>query len=347
MKTRRFLSLVPIALVGLICGSQAEVSTEAATSSKCDRYAAPSGVDSGRGTLNRPYATPKKLVAALAPGQTGCLRGGTYSFSTLVLNEASLTLAPYRSEEVELRGEIKVRPDGAGSVIEGMKLNAVGDLGPRIYANSVVLRDNEITNNNTAICVLVGRYYSQPAPRGVVIKRNRIHHCGRLPATNHHHGIYLGEARNTIVRDNWIYMNADRGIQQYPAVQASLITGNVIDSNGQGVNFGGDDSGSCSNNNTVEGNVITNSNVRWNAYSGAQGPDCSGNVVRRNCVFASNVESDYNSNGGIEPNSRSFNASGNLVATPSFVDPSSGDYRLRSDSACLSHYEGTNTPPGP
>ena len=182
-------------------------------------------------------------------------------------------------------------------------------------------------------------------PRGVVIERNRIHDCGRLPATNHDHGIYIAHGRETVVRDNWIYDNADRGIQQYPDTQRSVITGNVIDSNGQGVNFGGDDSNTnCSNNNIVQGNVITYSRLRWNAYSGAQGRDCTGNLVRNNCVQAR--RGDYAAAGGIEPGSRSFEAAANLVAKPRYVTAATGDYRLQPDSACLAKYTGTMAAPG-
>ena len=275
-------------------------------------------------------------MRALHRGQTGCFRAGTYAFSVLLLTTPGVTLAPYRDEAVTLNGEIKVLPGGAGSTIEGLKLNGAGgknEIGPRIYADGVVLRDNEITNDHTGICVQVSRYYSDPAPRGVVIERNRIHDCGELPATNHQHGVYIVSARGTIIRDNWIYDNADRGIQQYPDTQGSTIIGNVIDSNGEGVNFGGDDSGRCSNDNLVRGNVIANSTGRWNVYSGAQGPDCTGNVVRHNCVHASNG-SDYNSHGGIEPRSRSFRASENVIANPGFVDAAAGDYMLSPKSEC-------------
>lgn len=43
-----------------------------------DIYVAPNGSDSGDGTLFRPFATLGKAVAAVRPGQTIALRGGTY-----------------------------------------------------------------------------------------------------------------------------------------------------------------------------------------------------------------------------------------------------------------------------
>ena len=149
-------------------------------------------------------------------------------------------------------------PAGAGSTIEGMQLDGAGgasDIGPRIYADGVVLRDNEITNEHTSICVHITAYYSNPPPQGVVIERNRIHDCGALPSTNKDHGIYVANARDTVIRDNWIYDNVDRGIQLYPDAQHTRVIGNVIDGNGEGVVFSGEGA-VTSNHNLVEGNVI-------------------------------------------------------------------------------------------
>ena len=82
-----------------------------------------------------------------------------------------------------------------------------------------MLRDNDITNHHTAICVHLARYSDGPVPRDVVIERNRIHDCGELPATNLDHGIYVARPTTTMIRDNWIYDNADRGVQLYPDAQ--------------------------------------------------------------------------------------------------------------------------------
>ena len=70
-------------------------------------------------------------------------------------------------------------------------------------------------------------------PRNVLITGNRIHDCGRLPATNHDHGIYISNAVGTVVRSNWIYSNADRGVQLYPNADDSIVTRNVISATGR------------------------------------------------------------------------------------------------------------------
>ena len=117
-----------------------------------------------------------------------------------------------------------------------------------------------------------------------MIENNNIHNCGKLPAQNGDHGIYIDDATGTIVRGNWIHNNADRGVQIYPNGDNSLITGNIIDSNGEGVIFAGA-GGQTSDNNVVEHNIITNSQVRQNVESyWGSGPVGVGNVARNNCI---------------------------------------------------------------
>ena len=74
----------------------------------------------------------------------------------------------------------------------------------------------------------------------MVIRRNRIHDCGELPSTNKNHGIYVSEAKRTMIRDNWIYDNADRGIQLYHDADRSRVIGNVIYHNGDGIVINGE-----------------------------------------------------------------------------------------------------------
>jgi parallel beta-helix repeat protein len=315
----------------------------AAAEAGCDRVAAPNGSDRDPGTLASPMRTPQELIDSLAPGETGCLRAGTYAFSELGVSSPRVTLAPYGSEAVTLRGSIKVRPDGHDSTIVDMKLDGRGGatpIGPKIYADGFVLRGNEITNGHTSICVQVARYYSDPPPRGVVIERNRIHDCGELPSTNKDHGIYLSEARNTIVRDNWIYDNADRGIQLYHDADGSRVTGNVIEGNGDGIVVNGEGS-SVSEGNVIEGNVIAGSYRGYNVYSGHSGPVGHGNVLRDNCVWAGAARSPYDDNGGVMRPARNYTATGNVIAKPEFANPGAGDYRLEAGGSCAARYTGT------
>ena len=210
----------------------------------CDLYAATEGSDSAPGSRSRPFRTAQRLVRALRPEQTGCFRGGTYTFSRIKLVTPRITLAPYGDDAVTLEGEIKVLPAGAGSTIEGLKLN--GASGTRQHrtedlrrrGDSARQRDHQRPHEHLRLGVAVvlgppaaGRdHRAQPHPRLRAAARpptRTMASTSPRPATR-------------VIRDNWIYDNADRGIQLYPDADGSTITGNVIDSNGEGIVFAGD-----------------------------------------------------------------------------------------------------------
>jgi Right handed beta helix region/RTX calcium-binding nonapeptide repeat (4 copies) len=328
-KRRRLVALALTALALLIA---AESSPPASATGACDRYAAPSGSDSAPGSVAQPLRSVQRLVDALEPGQVGCLRAGTYVDDEPVkFRERGATLTAYPGESATVGGRIRVDSRADGTVIEGLSLdgrNPENLHGPLIYADNVVLRGNDITNHHMGICVNVTREDGERAPRNVVIEGNRIHDCGELPATNHHHGIYIAKAVGTVVRGNWIYSNADRGVQLYPNADESIVTRNVIDGNGQGVIFGGGET-SSSDNNLVARNVITHSNLRHNVESHWQGPTGVGNVARENCVYGGARPA----NGGIETPHDGFVARGNRTRDPGF-EPAARDFRLPGGSMC-------------
>lgn len=274
-----------------------------------------------------------ELIDSLAPGQTGCLRAGTYVADQFAIETPGIRLTSFPGERATLQGRLRIEASADGAVVEGLVLdgrNPGNLLGPLIYADGVTLRDNEITNQHTAICVHIDAYPGEPPPRAVVIEDNRIHDCGQLPATNHEHGIYVAQGSGTIIRGNWIYSNADRGVQLYPNADDSLVTANVIDGNGEGVIISGD-SDEASDGNLVSDNVITNSTIRDNVESHWQGPIGSGNVVRDNCVFGG-VRDDGDGGIGLE---HGFMAVDNITAAPLYVDRGSANFDLRPNSPCL------------
>jgi parallel beta-helix repeat protein len=167
-----------------------------------------------------------------------------------------------------------------------------------------------------------------------VIESNRIHNCGRMPAANHDHGIYLNDANDTEIVGNLIYDNADRGIQLYPNAQRTHIAGNVIDGNGEGIIFSGAGN-DTSNDNIAEDNIISNSKERNNVESFYPDgtPVGRGNIVRDNCI-AGGVRDD--GDGGISEWRVGFTVgSGNVLSkNPKFVDRGAKDFRLQDDSPC-------------
>ena len=316
-----------------------------AQSDGCDYVVATGGSDQAPGTSAAPLASVDELLDRLERGETGCLRSGTYVADQFKLSTPEVKLTSYPGERATLRGRLRLNAGADGAVVENLILDGRNedDLhGPLIYADRVVLRGNEITNHNTAICVNISDYPGEAEPRGVLIEGNRIHHCGTLPATNHQHGIYVAHARGTVIRNNSIYANADRGVQLYPDADDSLVTGNVIDGNGQGVIFGGDDD-SSSDRNVVEGNVITNSTIRYNVQSHWQGPTGSGNVARRNCVWTTSSKYSGSPEGsGIKPSMSGASASDNVVAEPGAASQASQGAASAACGELLENWAGEN-----
>ena len=317
----------------------------------CHRVAAPEGSDAARGTRASPFRTANRLVRSLRPGETGCLRRGNYFENVKVTRAGTpgrrITIRGYPGEGARLIGRLWIAR-GADFVtvshlyLDGRNRRALPS--PTINADGVAFLHNDVTNRRTAICFGVGSEDGYGVAERPLIADNEIHRCGRLPPTNHEHGIYLQSTREALVLRNWIYDNADRGVQLYPDAQRSRIAHNVIDGNGQGVIFSGNDR-FASSGNLVERNVITNARVRYNveAYYSSGGPSGRGNVVRRNCLRGGRRD---NGNGGIQA-SDGFTATDNVVADPRYANRKAGDFRLAVGSRCLPLLGDGSNAPGP
>jgi parallel beta-helix repeat protein len=299
--------------------------------SACTRYASPSGNDAAAGTKEAPYKTAQRLVGSLASGQVGCLRAGTYA-QDVTISRAGVTLTAYAGEHATIIGRVWVKAGADGVVISGLSLdgkNAQALPSPTVNANNVQIVDNDISNENTEICLLIGSDWGRA--RHTLVQRNRIHNCGKLPSQNEDHGIYVSEADDTQIVDNAIYDNADRGIQLYPDAQRTVIRDNIIDGNGEGIIFSGDD-GLAASGTLVEHNVIADSTIRANVESWypVGNPVGSGNLVRDNCIGRAATKSAIGSAG------IGFTATSNVSTNDvGFVDRGDDDFRLSPSSACL------------
>jgi parallel beta-helix repeat protein len=323
---RRILMLLPALLlvVGAAVivaggGEEGGAGPKGSADASCDQVA-------------EPDRAAELFVASLDQGETGCLKEGTHTASGVIeLSAPGVTLTSYPGERATLAGRLVITRQADRATVENLALDGSPGDGPSptVNASDVVFRGNDVTNGNTGICFVLGDDTYGEADR-TLIEDNRIHDCGRLPATNHDHGIYVAHASGTVIRDNLIYRNADRGVQLYPDADDSLVTGNVIDGNGQGLIISGNGD-KTSDNNLVEDNLITNSTIRYNVESHWPGPVGDANIVRRNCVFGG-VRDD--GQGGIESPAEGFEALDNLVDDPLYVDPAAGDFELAEDSPC-------------
>jgi hypothetical protein len=285
------------------------------------------------------------FISSLTPGQTGCLRGGTYSFTSeqLKMRRPDVTVTSYPGERATLVGRIWVARGADGVKISNLDLdgrNAENLASPTVSATGTVWRNLDVTNGHArSSCFLLGPIGWGKARRTKILS-SRIHNCGELPPTNHHHGIYVVHSRGGVVRNNWIYDNADRGVQFYPNARRTRVIRNVIDGNGEGVLFSGD-SRYASSENVVKRNIISNSKVRYNVEAYWPGGVGTRNRLRRNCLHASNPRSShFNEDGGIARRI-GFTARRNRVADPGYLDPTANDFRLQPLSRCQGYGPGT------
>jgi len=104
---------------------------------------------------------------------------------------------------------------------------------------------------------------------------------------------------------------------------------NVIDRNGEGIMFSGDD-GDASSNSNVYDNLLTNARIHHDADSWwpAGNPIGAGNVLHDNCIRGG-AEGPLDTSGG------GFSAYSNLFVDPDYVDAGAYDYHLAPTSPCL------------
>ena len=303
--------------------------TGASAARLCDRFASPRGSNANGGTQSRPYRTVAKLANSLRPGQTGCLRAGVYRGRVKIRRggrRGALTgLRNYPGERAIVRGRLHVANSANHVVIRQLYLdgrNRARLPSPTVNGNNIVFRDNDVTTRHTTICFVLGSDRWGRA-RGTVIERNRIHNCGEMPPTNHHHGIYVEASHGARIVGNWIYDNADRGVQLFPDAQRTYVARNVIDGNGEGIVFS-----RRSGRNVVEENVISNPVVRYNV----EDFELTGerNVARRNCLWSTR----HADGAGVQPDI-TVPVVESVVSEPAFADRGRKDFRVGPASPCF------------
>ena len=314
----------------------------------CDKYAATTGSDtSGTGASGQPYATPEKLVASLAAGQTGCLKAGSYGAGETwqITNSgkagARVTLMSDPNGGKATLYKRVVIPQGTSFVtlsnlkIDGSK-NATYTYGvyasPTVYGDDVQLIANDITNRSKGICVFVGDPTYGTAER-TLIKDNVVHHCG-VPGNLHMHGIYNNYAHSSLIVGNVIHNIAAKGVVLYRDADDAVVRGNIIDRVGTGVLFGGDNN-RTTDRAVVRNNVITNATrnnegiAEWWAQSPSVG---KGNIARHNCLWSSGSVKHAGVSG--------YSSDSNTYAAPQYADAAAGNYKVGNETCAALLEEG-------
>ena len=309
----------------------------------CDRFAATGGSDGAAGTSAAPFATAQHLFDALTPGQTGCLRNGTYHEFELRARHSGTPAAPIvLASAPGERAKIVVDADvylPAGITDVSFRDLTVTNNPSAGVTQAVMIQDfsdrsvwegDDISANSVAHCMELG-YAGHQTAHDTMIRRNRFHDCGDPAKGNQEHSIYFSQTVGATVTENVFWHAAAYTIHLYPSADRTTVTHNVIVGSGYaGVIFASDQdpgTGRMSDDNTVAYNIITGgSRFGLEVFWGASGQG-TGNGAHDNCIAG-------NAAGAMAPMT-GVAVSATATAPVTFVDAGAHDYRLAPGDPCL------------
>lgn len=245
----------------------------------------------------------KAALADAQPGDSILLRAGTYDGGLFEASrsgraDAPITIRSDGTGPAILHGQLKV--SGSHMRVEGLKIDGQHTLDTATLwlegnASNLEIVGNEITGSGA-----VGSQgqdgagiYADDTTQSVRIQNNWIHDAGSNP--QFHHGMYLN-GRNYVVSGNRVEGSAAFGIQLYPSLHDSVVTGNTVVRSGKsGIILGGEGS-SPSSGVRIEGNTVSGSGeygiaTYWGGSPGA------GNVISGNTV-SGNSQGSYDGGAG-------------------------------------------------
>jgi len=310
----------------------------------CNLYASPSGSDSsGDGSLGSPFQSVGKLDQALHPGQTGCLRAGTYgSTSSLIQLDndgapgSQITITSFPAETAVVQGWVDI--EGSYTTLSHLSIDGSNTFYKQVRDGTScpapVSQPLVIAGRNDVL-EFVDYYQSVPSLRGngigigfwgdadnTIIRFSKIHDVGQCEAYDHL--IYLSHGNNVQIYDNWIYDDAHgRGVQLYPAPTNARVYDNVIDHAGEGFVIG-NEAGDTVWGNEIYDNVVTNSTgLPSEGIPGEGIHDLYGGKPGSGNSFHDNIL--YGNPGGIGPLT-AVDHYDNASANPRLSDPVEHDY---------------------
>ena len=315
---------------------------EHASRSACAFVASPRGSDNARGTASAPFATVQRLVRALTPGHSGCLRAGTYHQYELRIRKAGragapITLRSWPGERARIvvDSDIYLPPGTAHVTLRDLDLT---NSARSSHTSAVMIQDfsdhsryvgDHISGGRRATCMKLGQTGFGLA-RGTQILGDSFSDCGDPAQGNQQHAIYVAGSRGAQITGNVFRNTAAYAIHLYPDADGARVTGNVIDGSGYGgVIFASDENatGLTSDDDVVSGNVISSGRRYGMTYFWGPGGRGTGDRATDNCL-AGNGRAINQPMPGI-------GLSGNVaVAVAGFVDARAGDFRLRPGASC-------------
>jgi hypothetical protein len=316
----------------------------------CDLYASPSGSDANLGSLASPFLTVPKLDRSLAPGQTGCLRAGTYGSTTTWTDlsasgtaDAPVTLTAYPNETATVAGAVAIsgsyvtvtglKIDGSNSFYSGSLCSPGRSLAsPDIEGTNDILDHNEIYQSTIKGNGIGIGFRNGASGDNTIIRYNKIHDVGSCQ--DYDHLIYAGHGNNIQIYGNWMWNDPHGwGVQLYSSPTNARVYDNVIDGAGAGVTISDNGSMTATGNRVYENIIINQVGVPapgniTGACIGGSGP-----VVGSNNSFTNN--DCFNNPGGVGGQLNVL-VSNNITSDPQLINAAAHDYRLSSSSPLAS-----------
>jgi hypothetical protein len=314
---------------------------------QCDLFVSPSGSDSsGDGSFRSPFASLNKLDAVLRPGETGCLRAGSYGSTTTWhridtdgTTRGQITITSYPGEAATVRGYVDI--EGSYTTLSHLSIDGSntfykqvrdGTSCPAPVSQPLVIAGRndvlEYDNYYQGVARLrgngIGIGFWGDADN-TVIRYSKIHDVGQCEAYDHL--IYLSHGNNVQIYDNWIYDDAHgRGVQLYPAPTNATVYDNVIDHAGEGFVIG-NEAGYTVSGNQIFDNIITNSTgLPTEGILGQAIHDIYGGRPGTQNTFHDNIL--FNNPGGLG-DLTAVSAYANTTRDPQFVNTARHDYATR------------------
>jgi Right handed beta helix region len=324
-------------------------------SGRCDLVASPGGSDSsGDGSLERPFHSLRTLDTSLRPGQTGCLRGGTYGSTDTLhylihdgTSSARITIRSYPGETATVIGWVSV--DASYTTLSHLRIDGSNDLYRAGHSGDPGAGGcrNDVSQGlsfegHDDIFEYNDYFQSVPQLRGTgigigfggggdntIVRFNKIHDVGQCRAYDHL--IYLSHGNNVQIYGNWLWNDPHgRGVQLYPSPTNARVFDNVIDHAGEGFVVG-NEPGDTVSGNQIYNNIVSNSTgLPWQNIPGEAIHDLYDGRPGSDNSFHDNIS--YGNPGGIGRLSavRGYH---NTTADPHYVNAAAHDYAVATTSA--------------
>jgi len=307
------------------------------------------GSDSNPGTTGRPFRSIQAALDRVRPGQRVLVRRGTYRENLELTHSGTarkpITIRSFPGERAVLLpgggarcNDVLQLSDVSYVRVEGFRIQGANgcDNNTNVYvagnSRHIEVSHNDIRNGQDH------GLFTDPGTFDVQVLANRVHDNGTVGSGNKDHALYMEGTRH-LVANNLIYDHPyGHAVQIYPSAKGTIITNNTIVNTSftdgyraAGVIVGGDGQGD-----TADDIFIANNIVAWNDLGlygyyedGSSGPAGSGNVGRRNLLYANRYGDLVNDRPviGFRDNITDLD--------PRFVDRARNDFRLRSGSPAI------------